>query len=151
MVQYQYRRFFGLSLKDLPPVCTRLGKCTYCPLLHKISEKNSEFKSPHTGKTHKTRELPDKHRITCEIYNVIYIIHCSSYQKIHCGKTSRQMRKIMYATAKNLVIKWNEIYSTQIMVWYNINAISEIICLNAVWKGHSPLHCFTLRNTDYLS
>ena len=67
-VQYPPRK--ANQLKDLPPVCTRLGKCTYCPLLHKITE----FINPHTGKTHKTVGLPEKHRITREMYNVLYII-----------------------------------------------------------------------------
>ena len=66
------------KLRDLPPVCTRLGKCTYCPLLQKISD----FKGLHTGKTHKTVGLTEKHRITCEMYDVIYIVQ-SFIQIIH--------------------------------------------------------------------
>ena len=50
----------------LPPVCTRLGKCTYCPRLHKINA----FHSTHTKRIHKCTNLPEKHRITCEIYNI---------------------------------------------------------------------------------
>ena len=48
------------TITNLPPVCTRLGKCTYCPKLYKISS----FNSTHTGKTHKCVNLPEKHRIT---------------------------------------------------------------------------------------
>ena len=60
-------------LSALPPVCTRLAKCTYCPKLFKINN----FTSTHTHKTHWCKNLPLKHRITCEIYNIIYLIQCT--------------------------------------------------------------------------
>ena len=63
--------------QELPPVCTRLGKCTYCPLINKITE----FTSTHTGNKFKTKDLPPPHRLTCEIYNIVYIIKCRRCQK----------------------------------------------------------------------
>ena len=89
------------SIKILPPVCTRLAKCTYCPILRKMSE----FKSTHTGKTHKCVNLPEKHRITCEIYNVVYLITCDRCQTQYTGESGRPIRKRIYehiASVKNI-------------------------------------------------
>ena len=51
-----------------PPICTRLGKCTYCPLIKKIKSVQCNF----TKKPFQLNDLP-KH-ITCELSNVIYLI-----------------------------------------------------------------------------
>ena len=51
-----------------PPICTRLGKCTYCPLIKKINTVKCNF----TKKSYQLNDLP-KH-ITCELSNVIYLI-----------------------------------------------------------------------------
>ena len=88
------------SIKELPPVCTRLGKCTYCPLI----QKRDSFSSNYTKTVHKTINLPPKHRLTCEIYNIIYLIECTKCNKQYVGETSRQFRKRIYehiASAKN--------------------------------------------------
>ena len=76
----------------LPPVCTRLDRCTYCPLIKKLEE----YKSNHTKKTIQCRNLPQKNRITCEIYNIVYIIQCTKCQKQYIGETSRPFRKRIY-------------------------------------------------------
>ena len=88
------------SISSLPPVCTRLAKCTYCPKLHKVTI----FISTHTDSTHQCRNLPPKHRITCEIYNIIYLIHCTKCNKQYIGETGRPFRKRIYehiASVKN--------------------------------------------------
>ena len=43
------------------PICTRLGKCTYCPLMKKITTVKCNF----TKKSHKTLDLPKQ--VTCEL------------------------------------------------------------------------------------
>ena len=48
------------------PVCTRLGKCKYCPKLKKIDK----FVSFHSGKEFKCQNLPPKAQLTCELYNI---------------------------------------------------------------------------------
>ena len=73
-----------------PTICTRLGKCTYCPLLKNKDTVECTF----TKKSHKTIDLP-KH-VTCEISNVIYLITCTKCHKHYVGKTSRALRKRMY-------------------------------------------------------
>ena len=73
-----------------PNICSRLGKCTYCPLIKNKDRVSCNF----TKKSHKTIDLP-KH-ITCEISNVIYLITCSKCQKHYVGETSRALRKRMY-------------------------------------------------------
>ena len=88
------------SIKLLPPVGTRLGRCTYCPLLKKVSE----FKSTHKGKTHKCVNLPEKHRLNCEIYNVVHLITCDRCQRQYTGESGRPVRKWIYehiASVKN--------------------------------------------------
>ena len=88
------------TLNELPPVCTRLGRCTYCPMIHKIEH----FYSTHTRTKHNTINLPDKHRITCELYNLVYLISCTKCKKQYIGETSRQFRKRIYehiASVKN--------------------------------------------------
>ena len=64
-----------------PPVCTRLGKCTYCPLINKIGE--VECKTSH-NKT-KVSQVP-KH-ITCELSEILYLITCSKCGKYYVGET----------------------------------------------------------------
>ena len=81
-----------VQTKSLPPVCTRLGKCTYCPLIQKLDQ----FRSKHTGRIHKTKNLPPPHRITCEIYNIVYIIQCARCQMQYTGESSRGYRHRIY-------------------------------------------------------
>ena len=64
-------------------ICTRLGKCTYCPLMKRMREVKCNF----THKFHQPKDLP-KH-ITCEINNVIYLIICTKCNMHHVGETSR--------------------------------------------------------------
>ena len=73
-----------------PNICSRVGKCTYCPLIKNKDRVSCNF----TKKSHKTIDLP-KH-ITCEISNVIYLITCSKCQKHYVGETSRALRIRMY-------------------------------------------------------
>ena len=84
-----------------PPVCTRLGKCTYCPKLHK----EYSFISSHTHKKeHLYKNLPPKPRLKCELYNVIYLIHCMKCQKQYIGETGRPIKNRIYehiASVKN--------------------------------------------------
>ena len=76
---------------DLKPmICTRLGKCTYCPLINKINTVICNF----TDKSHQTKDLPK--RITCELNNIIYLISCKKCHKHYVGETSRAFRKRMY-------------------------------------------------------
>ena len=73
-----------------PSICTRLGKCTYCPMMKKLATINCSF----TRKSFKPQDLP-KHT-TCEINNVIYLITCTKYHKQYVGETCRALRKRMY-------------------------------------------------------
>ena len=54
------------------PICTRLGKCTYCPRIRKVDQ----ITSFHTNQVFKCKHLPPKHKVTCELTNLIYIINC---------------------------------------------------------------------------
>ena len=84
------------EISKLPPVCTRLGKCTYCPKLHKITS----FVSTHTNVTHKCKNLPETHRLTCKMYNIIFLIQCTKC----IGETGRPFRNRIYehiASVKN--------------------------------------------------
>ena len=71
-------------------VCTRLGRCKYCPLINKINEVKCNF----THKSFQLKDLPKN--ITCEINNVIYLISCKTCGKHYMGETCRALRKRMY-------------------------------------------------------
>ena len=73
-----------------PTACTRLGKCTHCPLIKNIDAVKCNF----THKSYQTKDLP-KH-ITCEISNVIYLISCTKYHMYYVSETSRALRKRIY-------------------------------------------------------
>ena len=73
-------------------VCTRLGKCTYCPKLKKLEQVTS-FNSK---RIFKCQGLPPKHKITCELSNVIYIINCNQCGLQYIGETKRPIRNRMY-------------------------------------------------------
>ena len=74
------------------PVCTRLGRCTYCPKLKKVEQ----ITSFHSKKVFKYKSLPPKHKVTCELSNVIYIINCNKCGLQYIGETKRPIRNRMY-------------------------------------------------------
>ena len=71
-----------------PKICTRLGKCKYCPLI-----KKSEY-SINTQK--KSFRLKICLRIWREISNIIYTIQCSLCQMAYIGETGQEFTKRMY-------------------------------------------------------
>ena len=77
---------------QLPQVCTRLGKCTYCPKIKKVDT----FTSFHTKKTYQCKNLPIKPRLTCELSNLIYMITCKQCGMQYIGETKRPFRQRMY-------------------------------------------------------
>ena len=74
------------------PVCTRLGKCTYCPKIKKVEQ----IASFHSKRIFKCQALPLKHKITCELSNVIYMINCNQCGLQYTGETKRPIRNRMY-------------------------------------------------------
>ena len=74
----------------IPKVCTRLGRCTYCPKIKKLDKVKCNF----TDTLIPTKNLPKF--VTCEISNIIYIIHCTKCNKDYVGETGREFRKRMY-------------------------------------------------------
>ena len=74
------------------PVCTRLGKCTYCPKIKKVEQ----ITSFQTDQVFKCKSLPPKHKLTCELSNVIYIITCNKCGLQYIGETKRPFRNRMY-------------------------------------------------------
>ena len=78
------------KIDSKPTICTRLGKCTYCPLINIINTVICNF----TDKFHETKDLPKL--ITCELNNIIYLISCKKCPKHYVGETSRAFRKRMY-------------------------------------------------------
>ena len=76
----------------------RLGKCTYCPLIKKLSEATCTF----TNTTYRCINLPK--RITREINNFIYLMTCSKCNMIYVVEMSREFRKRIYKH-RNLGLK----------------------------------------------
>ena len=76
--------------KPTPKVCTRLGRCTYCPKIKKLQT----VKCNYSGNEIPTKNLPKF--ITCELNNIIYIIHCTKCNMDYVGETGREFRKRIY-------------------------------------------------------
>ena len=79
-----------MEKKPHTPVCTRLGRCKYCPLIKKMDSITCNF----TKKSYQPIDLP-KH-ITCELSNIIYLISCTKCNKHYVGETCRAFRMRMY-------------------------------------------------------
>ena len=75
--------------KYFSSVCTRLRKCTYCPKVNHII-------SYHSKKAFKCVNLPPKHKYTCELRIVIYIIKWTECCPQYIGETKRPVRQRMY-------------------------------------------------------
>ena len=76
---------------DYIPVCTRLGECTYCPKLRKVDQ----ITSFHSKQVFKCNCLPPKHKVTCELSKVIYIINSNKCGLQYVGETKRPIRNRM--------------------------------------------------------
>ena len=74
------------------PVCTKLGRCTYCPKLKKLDQ----ITSFHRKRIFNCQSLPPKNKLTCELSNVIYIINCNQCGLQYIGETKRSIRNRMY-------------------------------------------------------
>ena len=70
----------------IPKHCTRLGKCTYCPLIHK----DTSVKCNVSNKIHKLTNFP-KH-ISCELSDIVYLINCRKCNKYYVVETGRAFR-----------------------------------------------------------
>ena len=70
--------------------CTRLGKCTYCPLI----QKDTTVKCNVTNKIHKLTKLPKQ--TSCELSELVYLITCIKCNKYYVGETGRGFRYRMY-------------------------------------------------------
>ena len=81
-----------LAVKSHIPVCTRLGKCTYCPKIKKLDSITIFY----TKKRFNCKNLPPRCKITCELSNLIYIINCSESGLPYIGETNTPLRQRMY-------------------------------------------------------
>ena len=86
----QYPPLPIMEKKPHTPVCIRLGRCKYCPLIKKMDSITCNF----TKKSYQPIDLP-KH-ITCELSNIIYLISCTKCNKHYVGETCRAFRMRMY-------------------------------------------------------
>jgi hypothetical protein len=75
-----------------PPICTRLGRCTYCPNIAKTNSITSSV----THKTFPIRNITNHKYISCEINNIIYIITCKKCSIQYVGETGRRARDRLY-------------------------------------------------------
>ena len=70
--------------------CTRLGKCTYCPLI----QRDTTVKCNVTNKIHKLTKLPKQ--TSCELSDIVYLITCIKCNKYYVGETGCGFRHRMY-------------------------------------------------------
>ena len=78
-----------MTKKLIPNHCTRLGKCTYCPIIKKI-----DITCNIIGNAYKTIDLPNK--LSCELNDIIYLITCTKCNKYYLGETGRAFRARIY-------------------------------------------------------
>ena len=76
--------------KLIPTHCTRLGKCTYCPLITKISEITCNI----SGDKYQPKNLLKL--ISCELSDIVYLITCKKCGKYYVGETGRAFRQRIY-------------------------------------------------------
>ena len=78
-----------VTKKLIPNHCTRLGKCTYCPIITKL------IISPATLQVRHTKQyLPNK--LSCELNDIIYLITCTKCNNYYVGETDRAFRARIY-------------------------------------------------------
>ena len=75
-----------------PTICTRLGKCTYCPLIKKVSEVQCKV----THKITKITKVP--RHIACELSDIVYLITCKSVVNIMWEKQGGRSEKAFLKT-----------------------------------------------------
>ena len=76
--------------KTIPTHCTRLGRCTYCPIIKKIDVVTCRI----TGKKYKPIDLPRK--LSCELSDIVYLITCKKCLMYYVGETGRAFRSRIY-------------------------------------------------------
>ena len=75
----------------IPKHCTRLGRCTYCPMI----QNDTSVKCNVSNRIHKLTKLP-KH-VSCELSDIVYLlITCKKCKKYYVGETGRAFRSRMY-------------------------------------------------------
>ena len=99
----------GIVHPQFQTVCTRQGRCTYCPRFKKLDQITS-FQS---NKIFKCVNLPPRHKYTCELSNVIYIINCNKCGLQYIGETKGPIRQRMYEHHRS-VQKFDAINSTPV-------------------------------------
>ena len=75
--------------KIIPAHCTRLGKCTYCPIIKKV-----DVTCKVTGRKFHTIDLPNQ--LSCELSDIVYLVTCSKSNKYYVGETGRPFRARIY-------------------------------------------------------
>ena len=74
----------------IPKHCTRLGKCTYCPLISKPHEITCKI----SIQVQKPVDLP--RTLSCELSDIVYLITCKKCNKYYVGETGRPFRQRMH-------------------------------------------------------
>ena len=64
--------------RTIPTNCTRLGRCTYCPIINKIDLVTCKI----TGKKYKAIDLPKT--LSCELSDIVYLITCKKMSYVLC-------------------------------------------------------------------
>ena len=80
-----------MAVKSHKPVCTRLGKCTYCSKIKMLDSITSFY----TKKQFNCKNLPPRCKIICELSNLFYTISCSECGLQYIGETKRPLRECM--------------------------------------------------------
>ena len=76
--------------RTIPTHCTRLGRCTYCPIINKIDLVTCKI----TAKKYKPIDLPKI--LSCELSDIVYLITCKTCIMYYAGETGRAFRSRIY-------------------------------------------------------
>ena len=121
--------------KSHTPVCTQLGKCTYCPKIKKLDSITSFY----TKKQFNSKSLPPRCKITCELSDLIYIINCSECGLQYIGETKRPLRQRMYEHCRRHFSSPN--HSSKNMEFSVLHRMRETSNPNDI-KGHTGQELF---------
>ena len=114
----------------IPTHCTRLGKCTYCPIIKKLDEITCKI----SGNKYKPKYLPKN--LSCELSDIEYLITCKECKKYYVGETGRVFSARIYEH-KLLVNKPKDSRVTPVSTSPEKTTLLRI-CGFLYWNGAAP-------------
>ena len=117
--------------RTIPTHCTRLGRCTYCPIINKIDLVTCKI----TGKKYKPIDLTKT--LSCELSDIVYLITCKKCLMYYVGETSRAFRSTIYE--HKLSVKNPRIIESPLYPNISLELVTLLgTCSSLSWNGALP-------------